>query len=298
MKPYILVDISFLAHRARFACDEFEYHDFKTGVLFGFWEQLKSICDELHSTKVLLCFDSKKSHRKNAFPEYKAKRTAELTEEEQEQLRFMYEQIRLLRDEWLPAIGFPVYRQSGLESDDLMAQAALQLSDTGRENIIVTADGDLWQCISPFTSWYDPARKKRYTPETFKADKGVTPKDWAAVKSLAGCSGDGVPGIPGVGEKTAIKYLLGKLPDYYKTFQAIESIDGAMIQQRNAELVVLPHRMTKPLRICRPAYNPDEFFRMCKRYGFASYLRGERHEEWIAFFNGGKRSTRKPKNAR
>jgi len=287
MKPWVLIDISFLAHRARYATADLAYDDFNTGILFGFWEQLRTICSDpnINSNKVVLFFDSRQSYRKRILPSYKGDRKKDMTDEEKEQLGIMYDQIKLLRRTILPAIGFQVIRQTGLESDDLIAEAANILTSNKEKGIIVSADGDLWQCISDYVRWYDPARRKGYDSDSFIEAKGIEPALWRDVKCIAGCSGDNVPGVPGVGVKTAIKFLTRQLPPHYKTYKAITSYDGETIISRNEKLVALPHLKTKTFELREPEYNPDAFFSMCERYGFLSYLRKPRRGEWISFFN-------------
>lgn len=295
MKPWVLIDISYLAHRARYAIADLQYEDLYTGIIFGFWEQLRVICADEHiqSNKIALFFDSKKSFRRQIFPDYKRHRKDDRTPDEIEQLEVMYEQIGLLRREILPAIGFSIYRQTGCESDDLMAAAAEKMFESREKGIIVTADGDLWQCINDYISWYDPARKNLYDSYSFWKQKGIEPVRWGLVKALAGCSGDGVPGIPGVGEKTAIKYLERQLPTHYKTHKAITSPEGINIFNRNKDLVILPHLKTKPINLQEPEYNTEAFFEMCKRYGFLTYLKEPKKNEWEAFFNNTQVKTRK-----
>jgi 5'-3' exonuclease len=286
--PWILVDLSYLAHRARFASGDLEYDDFYTGVMFGFWEQVRTLCREVQSNNFQFFFDSRKSFRRKAYPEYKATRSANLSDEERRQMKIMREQIQFLRRDVLPNIGFSVYHQTGCESDDLMAQAALQLSERNESSIIVTADGDLWQCISQTVTWYDPGKKRWITPPRFLKEKGISCNQWGQVKAIAGCSGDNVKGIAGVGEKKAIQYLTGQMPDHHKAFKNIQNDerDKHSIIARNQELVVLPHKKTKPLKIHVSQGDSGRFFTMCERYGFLSYLREPRQKEWAQFFNG------------
>jgi DNA polymerase-1 len=274
---------------------ELDWEDFPTGVLFGFFEQFRTLCqdDMINSNRVVFFFDSRKSYRKKAFPDYKAKRRESLTEEERKQIGVMHDQLTLLRRDLLPSLGVQVHRQAGCESDDLMAQAANQLTDAKEPGIIVTADGDLWQCISEYVSWYDPARKRYLTPSSFARQKGIPPARWGLVKALAGCAGDGVPGIARVGEKTAVKFLLNQLPQTHKTYQAITSPTGGSIFSRNKELVLLPHEKTRAFELRSPDYKPEHFFSFCERYGFRSYLKGARKEEWLRFFGEKRTGTRK-----
>ena len=296
MKPWVIVDISYLAHRARYASADLQWGDLPTGVLFGFWEQLRAICTDpqVNSNRMALCFDSKQSYRRMAFPEYKQSRRDDKTPEEREQLNEMYLQIKLLRRTILPSIGFKIYRQVGCESDDIMAQIAEQISLMPNERgVIVTADGDLYQCICNAIHWYDPSHRKLHTPETFRKEKGIPARNWGQVKAIAGCPGDGVPGIKRVGESTAVKWLWGKLPSHHKTCKAIESPEGQAIIKRNIDLVMLPHPKTKAIQLEEPSYNINEFWEMCERYGFRSYLEEPKRTEWMEFFGHHREHTRK-----
>jgi 5'-3' exonuclease len=234
---------------------------------------------------VLLFFDSRKSFRKQFFPEYKAKRQISMSEEEFAQVSIMRDQLKLLRQNILPAIGFQVHHQTGCESDDLIAQVSLQIEQLNQQGIIVTADGDLYQCITDHVIWFDPARNKWVDMESFGRDKGVATIHWHKIKMMAGCPGDGVPGIPGVGEKTAIKAYQRRLPEHLKTYQRIHSEEGRLIQERNKQLVHLPHPKTKPVNFQEPIYNTEAFFEMVQRYGFVSYLREPKRSVWERFFH-------------
>jgi DNA polymerase-1 len=279
----VLVDVSFLAHRARHALQGFEFDDLPTGVMYGFFEQIKTIAfnPKILSNQIHLFFDSRKSHRRLTFPDYKKKRQEDRTPEEIEQIQIMHEQLRTLRTKHLPRIGFPIYRQTGLESDDLMAYAAQRLCDPV---IIVTADQDLCQCISHNVTWYDPGRDKWFDPHSFYEEKRVDPKEWVDVKALAGCSSDNVPGVPGIGEKSAIDYLHGFLPRHWKKFERIKSEEGEQIRWRNDKLVRLPHSKTKSFEVHSPRYHVEAFWEFCEEYGIESYLSGKQKRLWENFF--------------
>ena len=296
MKPWVLIDLSYLAHRARYATKDLQWEDFCTGVLFGFWEQLRAICSDwrVRSNRVLLCFDSRQSYRRLSYPQYKAHRREDLTAEERAQIQVMHDQVNLLRSEILPAVGFQICRQTGCESDDVMAQIASQIeSSPDQTAIMITADGDLWQCITPRVSWYDPARERLFDPSSFCAAKGISPTHWGMVKAIAGCDGDGVEGIRGVGWKTAVRYLNKELPPHHKTYASIISPEGKAVIERNKTLVVLPHPKTQPVELREPDYSTEAFFSFCERYGFRTYLKEPKQSEWKAFLTGGRVKTRK-----
>lgn len=296
MSKWVLIDVSFLAYRAMHSVGYLDVDDVPTGVIFGFFRQLRSVCEDaqVRSNKVVLFFDSdgRKSFRKKAFPAYKEKRHVDREEEEEEVVSRMWSQVRLLRRTILPNIGFQCLRQTGLESDDLLAQASRNLVFAQDRGVIVTSDQDLYQCINQSCDWFNPQRKLYYTARSFEHKHGIYPGRWGEVKTLAGCKSDCVPGIPGVGEKTAIKHLLGVLPEKYRARQKIESKEGQAIAKRNKALVVLPHRKTKTLTLKAPNYDFQAFLSMCEEYELRTFLNKER--SWRKFFLGEK--TRKRKN--
>jgi 5'-3' exonuclease len=281
----VLIDVSYLAYRALHSMDGLEFDDIPTGVIYGFFEQLLTISSmsNINSNHIHLFFDSRQSYRKRAYPQYKVNRAKDRTPEELTQILVLHEQLDRLRRKILPEIGFSIYRQTGLESDDLIAQSALQLKD--ERAVIITADGDLYQCITENIHWYDPARTLYLSPESFFKKKGISSDKWGKVKCFCGCPGDNVKGIPSVGEKTAIEYLNNTLPTHYKRYKVIESDAGAEIIWNIHDLVVLPHPKTKKVNLTRPVYNPQAFFEWCERLGISSYLKGKRHKQWSNFFD-------------
>ena len=290
---WVLVDFSFLCHRAYHAMRGLSHNDIATGVLYGFFQELKTICFDprICSNRVTLFLDSRQSFRKQLFPAYKQKRHEEKTPEEIHQAHELHKQMDLLEDA-LPTMGFPLYRQTGLESDDLIARTALDLTTNpitpidDLRGVMVTADGDLYQCITEHVHWFDPGRNVWLDMEGLRAKKGIDAYHWGGVKALAGCHTDGVPGVPGIGEKTAIDYLNGNRVKSTKRQDAINSPEGLAIVVRNLELVCLPHNKTKHFDLKMPSYDIGAFVDFCKTNGVESYLEGPRWEEWQRFFRG------------
>lgn len=283
----LLIDSSYLAHKARTTIRGLEFNNLPTGVLFGFFQQLLTVCNDplVQSNQVHLFFDSRQSYRKESFPPYKEKRRKDRTPEEWAEIEVMQSQVKRLRKEILPSIGFPCYRQTGLESDDLIAQAAIQLRSD--PCLIISSDHDLLQCISPNCDWYDPTHKVYLNVASMQHKYRVGPNDWAWVKSAAGCEGDGVPGIVGVGEKSAIDHIWKLIPIHHKRYQDLESDEGKAIIERNKPLVTLPHARTKPLCIDDPIiYRFPFFLDWAERLGFSSYLDGPKRRAWEMFFDG------------
>jgi len=288
--PWVFIDVLYLAHRARNSLKDLQFEDFPTGVMFGLLEQLRTIAFDprIQSNKLFLFFDSHKSFRKLFFADYKRHRGENRTPEELEQIIVMHNQVDRMRRELFPQTGFLTCRQVGLESDDLIAHAALHAPGRPRRRnaVMITSDGDLYQCITDEVHWYDPQRGAYYTPRDFWVKKGIEPHLWGRVKTITGCHGDGVPGIPGIGEKTAISYVLGTLMPKTKKYQAIVNNNGQSIIKRNEKLVLLPHEKTKPIAFSSPCYDPKAFFEFCRAHGIRSYLQSPRERQWNLFFKG------------
>lgn len=278
---WVLVDAGWMSHRARYCARELSHG----GIIFSFLEQLRTIAahPRVKSNQIGLFFDSKKSYRRQALPEYKLKRHEDRTPTEVAEINNMHSEVNRLRKEILPACGFRLYKQSGLESDDLIAAAAQQCRATGA--VIVTSDSDLYQCITSEVHWFDPQRNLYYDEASFRAEHFAAPGDWAEIKSIAGCPTDNVPGVVGVGVKTATDYTYGLLNKAHKRYSAITSTPGRDVYIRNLPLVTLPHASTRDVVLEPPVYNQAAFFGWCALLGFKSLVDGRRGL-WEAFFAG------------
>ena len=243
-KKWLILDCNFLCHRVKHSMGQLSYGGKPTEIIYGFLKYLPALQDLFNISDMVFCWDSRTSKREEIFPEYKQTRRdryKDLTEEEVKfEKRFRY-QMKKLRTEYLKTIGFKnVFWQRGYESDDIIASVCNNLSKWD-EAIIVSSDQDLYQLISPKVSFYNVNTNRMLTFQNFKYVYNILPTRWGLVKALAGCSTDGVPGIKGVGERTAIKYLLGKLKQTTKARQAISSPKGITIFNRNKKLVILPY---------------------------------------------------------
>jgi 5'-3' exonuclease len=131
-------------------------------------------------------------------------------------------------------------------------------------------------------SMYSTKKKKLYTNRNLWKDYGVSPKEWAEVKSIAGCSTDGVPGIEGVAEITAAKYITRRLNIAHKTYRNI--LSGREIIERNRKLVTLPLEGTPVIKLSiKNDLSSSAFQDICNRYGFQSFLERERYNQWKEF---------------
>ena len=276
----LILDSNFICHQAAHALRKLTTaDDVPSGVVFGFLSRMLTLAQRFHTKSIYFTWDSRFSYRKRRFPFYKTRKATE-DPEELAWRRATFKQMKLIRKDILPTLGFRnVFMQGGVEADDLMS---VLVNNTLASMVIVTADADIYQLLYPHVRIYNPTTKKTMTAKRLMEAKGVKPGQWAHVKALAGCSSDTVPGVPGVGEKTAIRYLCGKLPPKYKTYQQIISKKGQSIYARNLLLVRLPLPVTSPIII-----EPDELSmggleEVCKRYKLPSLWR--RKDEWQSTF--------------
>ncbi len=245
MKSLLVLDVSNLCHRAWHALPKLSWRGQSTEVIFGFLRTVEHLRNHFATDNFAFCFEHPILFRRDTFPEYKLRRekNPDSSELPREQL---YQQISDLRLKHLPNAGFRnIFCSKGMEADDLMAMIALSRAHiAGLETILVSSDSDLYQCLlNPTVIIYSLHDKKIKTQEWFQKKYGIHPSRWAMVKSLAGCPTDGVPGISGVGEKTALKYVADALPTSSKGFQRIRSTVGRSVLDRNRQLVTLPHRL-------------------------------------------------------
>ncbi len=210
----LILDCNYLAWRAYHTKQDLRYRGTPTGVIFGILQDVISL-RELHNTeRIAFCFDHDRRYlkRKIDCPGYKSSRDRpDATEEEQKMFKEVHQQILALRKTILPTLGFRnVFAEEGYEADDLIASIVCDLRE-GDQAIIVGADHDLFQLLGPRTIIWNPTKSVAITESSFSKDYGVTPTQWVDVKAIAGCSSDDVPGIRGIGEKTACKFLNGTL---------------------------------------------------------------------------------------
>ena len=240
---FLILDCNFLCHRLKHAMGGLSHDGGPTGIIYGFLKSIPMYQEMFDTQYIIFCWDSKSSKRQEIFPKYKLNRLIRRKEMDEEELNFETEfryQMKMLRLKYLPMIGFKnIFCRKGYEADDLIASFCLSIS--GKNDIvIITSDQDLYQCLAINIFIYDPNKRKRMTLQGLYKQYGIKPYEWKMMKALAGCSTDNVPGVKGIGEKTAIKYLTGELSDISKAFQKINSEIGWKIYKRNLKLISLP----------------------------------------------------------
>ncbi len=195
--------------------------------VYGFAQFLLRLIDEESVTHLGLAFDESlnTSFRNEVYPPYKAQR--ELPPPELEaQLRWCQQLGE--------AFGAAVYVDPRYEADDLVGTLCHQLTPAGHEIVVVTSDKDLAQLVGERVSLLDFAREQRYDPQAVVEKFGVRPDQIADYLGLAGDSVDNIPGVAGVGKKTAVALLA-----------AMGSLEA--VYERLGEVAALPIRGAKSL---------------------------------------------------
>ena len=219
-KPLLLIDGNSLTYRAFFALptDMSTASGQVTNAVFGFTSMLINLLRDHEPSGVMVAFDlAAPTFRHVANPEYKATR-----ESAPDILR---QQMGLVR-EVIDALSIPVVELEGYEADDVLATLATRARDDKREVIVVTGDRDTYQLVEdPFVKvLYNRRGVSDYVlyDEAGIADRtGVTPDDYVTYAALRGDNSDNLPGVPGVGEKTAAK-LVNTYGDLDGIFAAVD----------------------------------------------------------------------------
>jgi DNA polymerase-1 len=277
---HLIIDSHAICHQAKHSTGELSHNDIGTGIVFGFFKQIYSLAVKFKTNKFVFAWDSKTSKRKSVYPMYKSNRK-ERNEEEKIVNQIAFEQFNEIKTEILPKLGFiNIFEEEGYEADDIIA-SILWNKNGEIPCIIVSSDTDLYQLLDK-APMYSTRKKELYTNEMFSKEWGVIPMDWSQIKAIAGCSSDGVPGIPRIGEKTAIKFLRGELSAQSNPYKLLTERDSKEIISRNLSLVKLPFLGMKKIKIKEEeeVLSQDAFIEMFNTKGFNSLITKEAVTQW------------------
>ena len=228
----MVVDGHSLAYRAFFALpvENFTTKDNQhTNAIYGFLSMLVNLIKAEQPTHMAIAFDtSRHSFRTDEYPEYKATRS-----ETPQEFRG---QIPLLQD-CLAAMSIPVLTKEGIEADDILATLAKQGSGQGYDVLVVSGDRDTIQLVNDEVTLLYPSvqgvsQLKRYDPATVQERYGVRPEQYPDIAALVGETSDNLPGVPKVGEKTAVKWLtqFGSLDELLERAGEIKGVVGGNLR--------------------------------------------------------------------
>lgn len=230
-KKLVLIDGNSIAYRAFFALpllnNEKGIH---TNAVYGFTMMLMKILEDEQPTHILVAFDAgKTTFRHKTFSEYKGGRQKTPPE--------LSEQFPFIR-ELLKAYGISQYELENYEADDIIGTLSLLAEKEGFETKVISGDKDLTQLSSDKTT-VSITRKgitdiEEYTPAHIQEKYGLSADQIIDMKGLMGDASDNIPGVPGVGEKTAIK-LLKEYGTLENLLRSIDKVSGKKLQEKLAE---------------------------------------------------------------
>ena len=231
MDKIILLDGNSLSYRAYYAMPALKNKKgLYTNSVYGFTLMLEKILEDTKPKYALVAFDKgKETFRHKSYEAYKGTRDKTPTE--------LVEQFGYVR-ELLDSFGIKYEEHLDYEADDIIGSYAKIAEKAGLEVIIVSGDKDLTQLASDNITVYYTKRGVTeidyYTPEFINEKYGLTPQQIIDMKGLMGDKSDNIPGIPGVGEKTAIK-LLAEYETVENVLENIDNISGKKLKERLTE---------------------------------------------------------------
>jgi len=245
-KRLLLIDGHSMAYRAFYALPAENFTTASgqhTNAIYGFATMLLSLLSSEKPTHVAVAFDvSRKTFRSEIFPDYKANR-AKTPDEFRSQMSYLHELVT--------AFGITQFEVDGFEADDILATIAKRAEKEGAEVLICTGDRDSFQLVNEKTTVLYPKRGvsdlARMTPQAVQEKYGMSPTQYPDFAALRGDPSDNLPSIPGVGEKTAAKWIVeyGSLKELLSNVDKVggkvgqslrDSIDNVI---RNRELTQL-----------------------------------------------------------
>jgi DNA polymerase-1 len=257
-KPTLmLLDGNSLAYRAFYAlpAENFKTKSgLTTNAVYGFTAMLINLMRDEAPTHIAAAFDvSRQTFRSERFPEYKATRSATPDE--------FRGQIDITK-EVLNALGITALAEPGFEADDIIATLATQGDAAGYRVLVVTGDRDALQLVNSDITVLYPIKGvstlTRYTPDAVVEKYGLTPEQYPDFAALRGDPSDNLPGIPGVGEKTAAKWIVeyGSLQGLVDNVDTVRGKVGDSLRE-NLSTVMLNRELTHLVRDVPLAQTPD-----------------------------------------
>ena len=247
-KRLLLIDGHSMAYRAFFALPAENFTTAQgqhTNAIYGFATMLISLIKEEKPTHIAVAFDvSRKTFRTDIFPEYKANRSS-TPDEFRSQMSYLHELVS--------AFGIQQFEIEGYEADDIIATITKRAEKEKCEILICTGDRDSFQLVNERTTILYPKRgvseMARMTPDAVVAKYGMSAEQYPDFAALRGDPSDNLPSVPGVGEKTAAKWIVdfGSLKNLLSNVDTLGGKVGQSLRDnidnviRNRELTQLVH---------------------------------------------------------
>ncbi|ATZ10001.1 DNA polymerase I [Erwinia amylovora] len=301
--PLILVDGSSYLYRA--------YHAFPpltnsagepTGAMYGVLNMLRSLLLQYKPSHVAVVFDAKgKTFRDELFEEYKSHRPP-MPDDLRAQIEPLHKMVK--------AMGLPLLAIPGVEADDVIGTLALEAEKAGRAVLISTGDKDMAQLVTPDITLINTMNNAILGPDEVVEKYGIPPSLMIDFLALMGDSSDNIPGVAGVGEKTAQALLqgLGGVKDIYANLDKVATLTfrGAKTMaaklEQNKEMALLSYQLatiktdvelelnSDQLTVEQPAV--EELLALFKHYEFKRWITDLEDGKWLQG-NKGNPSTKK-----
>ncbi len=215
-----LIDSSSYFYRAFYALPPLvNSKGFPTGAILGYARMLIKLKTKFNIKYGACIFDSRKSLRKELYKDYKANRI-EMPEDLVKQVDY----ITLISS----FLGFKTFKLDGYEADDLIAFIIEKFSKLSKTACIITSDKDLKQLLSPNVCIYDAQKDVLITDELFENVYGIKPNAFKYILALMGDASDNIPGIKGIGEKTALNLI--------RTYGSLDGIYGSLDLMKQSKI--------------------------------------------------------------
>ena len=250
-----------------------------TNACFGFLSMLIKFIDTTSPDAVICAFDAgKPKFRIEAMEQYKAQRP-----HMDEELRVQFP----IMEDLLQSMGIPVVKVPGWEGDDILGTVAARDEKKGYRTLLVTGDKDAYQLASPLTSIVTTKKGISdvavYGPDEVFERYGVTPDQFPDFLGLKGDSADNIPGVPGVGDKTAAKFL-SKYGSLEGLYEHLDDLKGKQLEKvrdnkdsafLSREIATIVTDLDFPLDVEQvewPSFDKDEVRTAFMKVGFRSHL--------------------------
>ena len=239
-KEIYLIDGSGYMFRAYYAMMRQRLSNSKgapTGATLAFARMLLNVIRDRAPEYVAVAFDRPEpTFRHDLYPAYKANRDA-APEDLVEQIPYMHRVIEVLR--------IPLLVQPGAEADDIIGTLAARAEAEGYEVVLVTADKDFAQLVSENVRIWDPMKDEEMGPAEIEAKWGVPPEKFVDIQALMGDTADNIPGVPGIGEKTAVALIqqFGGLDEVLASTDQIKRPKQRQSIEENVELAKLSREL-------------------------------------------------------
>lgn len=283
-KRLVVIDGKSVFYRGYYAMPNLSTKDGRpTGGVYGFAVMALEVVKKLQPDYVCVAWDKRHTNiraRRKLYPQYKANRKPAPED--------FYDQVELLL-ELLQSLGWPLYELDDYEADDIMATFATQAKSKNIETYLVTSDLDVLQLVDSSTHIYTLKKGistiEHFSETSFREKYGVGAHQWVDVKALKGDASDNLPGVAGVGEKTALDLVdkYGSLEGIYEHLDELKPALRAKLE-RDRDTAFLSKKLVTlftdaPLKLdfkkseWKDGHVTPEFVAMLKKLEFRSLLR-------------------------